>query len=139
MVELHWTMGCKGDGVGKAVAFHFKLLPWRYQLHLPVWIVTGFDCDGRCFGTFKRNYPARGVKVVFKTADYIDSSGHFLAYASDPIMSSFMIDPTMLSLEDTPASALPSDFILDVRTLEQLKEECCPPQMAVMFEGIEMI
>lgn len=131
--------GLKGKYVPPTAALHFRVLPWRYLEHEPLWLLTGIDCFGHLdrparmiFAQIGRIIPWTAIPFLYASGMLVDS--RFMNQVG------FDLDPERLTRKDTPPDTLPNDIIVDVRTIKQYRDLCCPPQIEyLMFEGIEMI
>jgi hypothetical protein len=128
--------GLDGKYVPPTAAIHLKTLPWRYLENEPLWLATGIDCFGHLdrpprmiYALVGRIIPWTSIPFIFASGMLVDSR-FFLGFGIE-------FNPSDLAYSKTSHASLPSDFVIDVRTLEQIKEECCPPQLeTLMFEGV---
>jgi hypothetical protein len=135
--EIHWSASCRGDGEGIAVAMFYRKLPWQWIKGEQIWIANGIDCEGRCmfgWGRIWRFYPG---KTYEGTVSYFDCAG-FMTTIQSMITEGFLPDMPEEELKELDPTLLPDDVMVDKRTLEQIAEKCCPPQIAMYnFEGVE--
>jgi len=131
--------GLRGKYIPPTAAIHLKVLPWRYLENEPLWLLTGIDCFGHLDRPHRMIYAEIGRIIPWTAIPFLYASG-MLVDSRFLNQTGFDLDPERLSRKDTPPASLPDDIIIDLRTIEQYKNRCCPPQLeTLIFEGIEMI
>lgn len=111
-----WTLHLKGDGVPPTVVQYSVELPWKLRGVQTVWIVTSLDCYGRSMQKSQRWWRYGFGKIYPGRVSYFDGSG-------------VMVDRATGSI----------GVFQDLRTIRQMLDGCCPPQMMFEILGTEGI
>ena len=111
-----WTLHLKGDGVPPTVVQYSVELPWKLRDVQTVWIVTSLDCHGRSMQKSQRWWRYGFGKIFPGRISYFDGCG-------------VMVDRVTGSI----------GVFKDLRTIRQMLDGCCPPQLMVEILGTEGI
>lgn len=128
-----------GEYVYPTVALSVGIAPWRPRKDRPMWFCTGIDCFGHLSHPVRLIIRPPAFKFPIIAPPYVYHSGIF---GDSRFLAWYGLDVTGGddSYKTAPPDSLPNDIIIDMRTVEHYKNQCCPPQLEfLMFEGIEMI
>ncbi|MBA7603353.1 hypothetical protein ES703_10460 [subsurface metagenome] len=109
-----WTKHLKGDGVAPSVVWYFTKLPWPGTGGVTIHIKTSLDCQGRSIQASGRWWRWGFGIIIPGRVSYFDGCG-----------------VRIRGFEGTP------NVFYDLRTVDQMTDLCCPPQLMMEFLGYE--
>jgi len=115
-IDPDWTKHLKGDGVAPSVVKYYTLLPWLVRNVEIIHIVTSLDCRGRSIQAPSRWWRFGFGRIFPGVVSYFDGCGVMI-----------------MNFTGTP------NIFYDLRTVKQMANGCCPPQVLYEFMGTERI